>query len=246
MRRVGSREVVPADRDTVSDASRAPRVPSGSQRVRPRPLSRRFSETRATRWSARSGRVPAGAEALLLLTLEEIAVNELRETFHHWVRTLCVPIRRASWEPAAACACTGASAPTSTLLRRRVELAREIWEEIGRDLRRAATPRAARSATACGPRSTATARKPTKTERERFQQRQGEVSALITQSTIQRLEREIVELREQSRRYVLFDRDSRLKELERSHGGTGGGGAPPATALRGAAGPAPGASANAY
>jgi hypothetical protein len=36
--------------------------------------------------------VPDGASALLLLTVEEMAVNELRETFHHWVRTLAMPI----------------------------------------------------------------------------------------------------------------------------------------------------------
>jgi hypothetical protein len=49
---------------------------------------------------------------LLLLTVEEMAVNELRETFHHWVRTVALPIkggvlgdaaglRRAAWRASA-------------------------------------------------------------------------------------------------------------------------------------------------
>ncbi|MDR9749796.1 hypothetical protein, partial [Paenibacillus taichungensis] len=28
----------------------------------------------------------------MLLTVEEMAVNELRETFHHWTRTLALPV----------------------------------------------------------------------------------------------------------------------------------------------------------
>jgi len=42
----------------------------------------------ATRWTVRRGDVPAGADALLLLTVEEMAANDLRETFHHWTRTV--------------------------------------------------------------------------------------------------------------------------------------------------------------
>ena len=45
----------------------------------------------ATRWTVKRGGVPHGADALLLLTVEEIAANELRESFHHWVTTLQNP-----------------------------------------------------------------------------------------------------------------------------------------------------------
>jgi hypothetical protein len=38
-------------------------------------------------WTVHRGKVPAGAQGLLRLTVEELAVNELREAFHHWVRT---------------------------------------------------------------------------------------------------------------------------------------------------------------
>ena len=45
-----------------------------------------------SRWTVTEGTVPAGAEALILLTVEEMAINELRETFHHWTRTLAIPV----------------------------------------------------------------------------------------------------------------------------------------------------------
>jgi len=50
---------------------------------------------RWTRWTVRVGGVPEGASALVLLTLEELAVNELREPMHHWVRTLRLPVKSA-------------------------------------------------------------------------------------------------------------------------------------------------------
>ena len=46
-----------------------------------------------SRWTVRAGEVPDGAEALILLSVEEIGVNALRETFHRWVRTLALPVR---------------------------------------------------------------------------------------------------------------------------------------------------------
>jgi len=56
-----------------------------------------FARTRypggtATRWTVRVGPVPVGAEALLLLTVEELGVNDLRESFHLWVRTIALPV----------------------------------------------------------------------------------------------------------------------------------------------------------
>ena len=53
-------------------------------------------------------------------------------------------------------------------------------------------------------------------EDERYRQRQGEVSALIEQSTLARLTREIEQLRERGRQRQLFDETERLAEIERS------------------------------
>ena len=63
---------------------------------------RRFPGTGDTvsRWTVRRGGVPAGAQALILLSVEELAVNVLREAFHHWVRTIAFPVVAGSIGPA--------------------------------------------------------------------------------------------------------------------------------------------------
>lgn len=87
----------------------------------------------ATRWSVRAGPVPAGADALLLLTVEEMAVNELREPCHHWVYTLALPVcgRRLGkplpHEPAS----TWSSLPSPGDVGR----ARDLWDAVEDDLK---------------------------------------------------------------------------------------------------------------
>ncbi|MGC9329975.1 MAG: helicase-related protein, partial [Candidatus Hinthialibacter sp.] len=55
---------------------------------------RRFPATQneISRWTVSYGDIPAGADALLLLHVEELGVNELRETFHHWIQTYQIPV----------------------------------------------------------------------------------------------------------------------------------------------------------
>ena len=53
-------------------------------------------------------------------------------------------------------------------------------------------------------------------EDERYRQRQGEVSALIEQSTLARLNREIEQLSLKKRQGRLFDESERLAEIEQS------------------------------
>ena len=50
-------------------------------------------DQQVSRWTVRLGDVPANADAVVLLSIEELAVNKLRETFHRWVRTLAFPVR---------------------------------------------------------------------------------------------------------------------------------------------------------
>ena len=51
-------------------------------------------ELQVSRWTVRRGEVPTGAEAAVLFSVEELAVNALRETFHCWLRTTAFPVRR--------------------------------------------------------------------------------------------------------------------------------------------------------
>jgi hypothetical protein len=71
--------VIPLFREALSLFARA-RFPGGHQRVS------------ASRWTVRFESMPPATDVLLLLTIEELAVNELREPFHHWVRTIRLPI----------------------------------------------------------------------------------------------------------------------------------------------------------
>lgn len=172
----------------------------------------------ATRWTVRQGDVPVGADALLLLTVEELGVNDLRESFHQWVRTIVLPIRkgklsaplphRAATELRAA----GTTAPSAA----RTAVARTLWEEVEPEVKRFLADASAaltKDLRAALEREGAAA---TKREQERFQQRQGELSRLIEQSTMERLEREIAELRTEVDQGQLFDAGLRVAELARS------------------------------
>ena len=170
-----------------------------------------------SRWTVRSGGVPDDADAVVLLSIEELAVNELRETFHRWVRTLALPVRNAEigipldHVPAR----IRRDAPEVDDPDAR-ERAGEIIDEVSAGLRtwlRAykdeLTKRLALQLGIDG--KAARGR-----EDERYRQRQGEVSALIEQSTLARLTREIEQLRERGRQGQLFDETERLTEIEQS------------------------------
>jgi len=172
----------------------------------------------ATRWTVRRAQPPQGAEALVLLTVEELAVNELRETFHYWVRTLRFAVRGGRLgdplphAPARDLALPGARSTGAEEIR----AARAVWESVEGDLKQLL--RALRadltsrlSAVLLRERESAV-----RDEQERFRSRQAELSALIQESTVQRLEREIAALRGERDQGVLFDADQRLADLERS------------------------------
>lgn len=183
-----------------------------------------FARTRypggaATRWTVRRGPVGAGADGLLLLTIEELAVNELREAFHQWVRTVVIPIRgRALGTPLAHLPAVELRAPLQdTLDARDVGRARTLWTDVEQDVKtllralesdlneriRAAMENELKSAL--------------ENERVRFQSRHGEVSELIERTSVARLEAQLTDIR--ARRHhlsALWQDEEWLEELERS------------------------------
>jgi superfamily II DNA or RNA helicase len=174
-------------------------------------------EGAATRWTVRRGAVPQGSDALLLLTVEELAVNELRESFHRWVRTICVPIAKNVLDhplPHAAAATLRVSA--NPVAERDVARARELWDEIGIDVRNLVRKLAAALSEILRTALAQEGEQARKRETERFQSRQGELSKLIESQTMERLERELTELDAEIRQGSLFDTEGRLQELLRS------------------------------
>ncbi len=170
-----------------------------------------------SRWTVRLGGVPRDAEALILLSVEELGVNELRESFHHWVRTVAFPVRddrigRPHMNLSIAALGNGRTTANSDVRER----ARGLLGDAGRDLRR--WVRAHQDDLTGRLRGQLKTDEDAARKREdnRYRQREGEVSTLIEQSTVRRLEREIGDLMVRREQGQLFDEAGALDKLDRS------------------------------
>lgn len=170
-----------------------------------------------SRWCIREGQVPEGAQALVLLSVEEIAVNALRETFHHWVRTVAFPIVNGR---------LGAPLPHRTAMElrggksitdpSRIEAAREMIEDVGRELKSWLKTHGTYISEEVGKRLEEVGKEATKTEEARYRSRQGEVSAMISNTTMEKLNREIEALRVERQQGLLFGQAERFDQIDSS------------------------------
>ena len=199
-----------------------------TQRRLPGPLE-------AARWTVRRGGVPRGYDALVLLSLEELAVNELRETFHHWVRTLTLPVqggalgkpmrhlparnlavgvRPAHTDIDAANGASASQAAPATSADG--DLARRIVLDVEPELEAVAAHRAEELTAALRARLETDGAEALRRENERYRSRQGEVSELIERNRIQRLERQIEKLRREQQQGRLFEQRRDLDRIASS------------------------------
>jgi hypothetical protein len=145
-----------------------------------------------SRWAVRAGQVPSGVEALILLSLEELAVNELRETFHHWVRTIVFPVSGdrlgppLEHRPAAQLGSSDDASDPALL-----ERGRDVLEEVSVDLRDFVSAHAEGLSQALRSALAAAGARARKDEDESYRSRQGEISTLIADNTLSKLEREV-------------------------------------------------------
>ena len=170
-----------------------------------------------SRWTVRRGRVPDGAEAVVLLSVEELGVNQLRETFHRWVRTVALPVRDGEFDellPHAPARTLRGACESEDVIDR--ILAGDILEEMRAELRRWLRNYTNELTECFRRRLRADGEAARKREDERYRQRQGEVSALIERSTMARLRQEIARLETKKRQGRLFDPDEHLTEIEQS------------------------------
>lgn len=179
---------------------------------------RRFPGPQAvSRWTARLGEVPKGAEALIVLHLEELAVNELRETFHHWIQTLQFPVTKGelgsqlAHSPAAS---LRATKPCND--QARVERARDLISDLEADLREVISKVKAHLTDRLREQLDVDGKQARQEEQERYQSRQGEVSSLIAENSLAKLEREIAALKRERMQGRLFESQALLDELDRS------------------------------
>ena len=171
----------------------------------------RFSDTAKNRWLVRRGGVPAGTDAVVLLTIEDLAVNDLRETFHHWVRTIALPVKKgalgkplphrsaAEWSASV----TGAAAESDTAA------VCEWWPDIEDDVKKFLTDWQRSLGTRLKSTLESQREAAIAAETERYNSRQGEVSKLIADNTVEKLRREIAEADTALAQGTLFEEDRR-------------------------------------
>lgn len=169
----------------------------------------RAGEHKASRWIVRTGAVPAGADALVLLTVEELAINELREPFHHWTRTYRIPISGGElgsplpYEPPANDGTQNAGG---------VIAARQLWEDLEPELRQFVQDRATELTEALRDRMKETGKAAIEEEKDRFRQRLKEVERAMSENTVIKLQRERDDLVADMRQLSLIDIDRRAQE----------------------------------
>ncbi len=173
------------------------------------------SEREASRWAVHRGDVPSGADALLVVSVEELAINELRETFHHWVRTVRFPVKDGRLgEPLphvpALALRDGSLYPSAA----DVEGARDVWIDLRDDVRAWAKVATEKLSENLRRQLDLDQARALEDENARYQSRQGEVSALIESNTLARLEKELVELKRQQAQGLLFNQLRELEEME--------------------------------
>lgn len=180
---------------------------------------RRFPGTgeEVSRWTVRRSPLPAGMDAWVLLSVEELAVNDLRETFHHWVRTLVFPVTGGRLgEPLPHTSAFNLRVGPVTLNQAHQDAARLVVEDVEPDLKLQITHHAAHLTKALQTQLEETGKAARADEEQRYRSRQAEVSTLISENTLAKLEREIEALKLERNQGMLFDEDQRLDAIDRS------------------------------
>jgi superfamily II DNA or RNA helicase len=171
----------------------------------------------ATRWTTRSGDVPAGADALLLLTVEELAVNELREPCHHWVRTLAFPVLgEALGEALPPRPAHDWNLPPIAADR---DAAREVWDEVGDTLKERVRALQTELTASLTGRMQSSGRVVRDLETKRFKRRREELVRAIGENQLAKLSKEIEKERAKALQMSFFseidqETQKRLADLE--------------------------------
>ncbi|MCA9720175.1 MAG: DEAD/DEAH box helicase [Myxococcales bacterium] len=165
----------------------------------------------ATRWSARRADLPGGHDALLLLTVEELAVNELREPCHHWVRTLAYPVSGDRLlDPLAHQPAASWTTPSS---HGDLDAARDLWDEIEDDIKARVQALQADLTASLGKRMKAAGKAVRDLEKKRFERRRRELERAIGENQLAKLAKEAAKLREKAKQMSFFsDLDQEIQK----------------------------------
>lgn len=171
-----------------------------------------------SRWVVTRGQVPAGIDALVLLTVEEMAINELRETFHHWTRTLALPVQDGVLGEALPYQGPHHGQP-SQLFSADLPAARELWDEVEDEVRALITQHRTELTSTLRQELKGAFEQARSHEKDAFEQRIREVAALQKAQSIEKLKREIDEQRAKHVQFSLLEdadalAEKRLRDLE--------------------------------
>lgn len=180
---------------------------------------RRFPGTgeQVSRWAVRRAPLPPGTDAWVLFSVEELAVNDLRETFHHWVRTIIFPVTGGRLgEPLPHVSALRLRYGQATLDKTLHAAARDVIEEVETELKVQLKQHAQQLSKALHAQLEEVGKAARQDEEQRYRSRQAEVSTLISENTLAKLEREIDSLKAERAQGTLFDEGQRLDEIDRS------------------------------
>jgi superfamily II DNA or RNA helicase len=180
---------------------------------------RRFpgGQDAVSRWTVRLGDIPTSADALILLSLEELAVNDLHESYHHWVKTLAFPVKAGNLgEPLPHKPAQSLNHSRPTQDPRNISAAQSLLEEVDPGLKAFIAVYSEKLTTALRQNLISAYQLARKEEDERYRSRQGEISSLIVENTLAKLERDIDRLKEERRQGLLFEAADSLEAIDRS------------------------------
>ncbi|QXE87381.1 DISARM system SNF2-like helicase DrmD [Geomonas nitrogeniifigens] len=166
-----------------------------------------------SRWTVTEGQVPSGADALLLFTVEEMAINELRETFHHWVRTLAIPVKNGALGDPLPYNGPNHGDP-GRYVEARVAKARDLWDEVDRDLSQFLKQYRASLTESVRKLQVAAGAEARDREKEAFERRINEVAALQRSQSVEKLKREIEERRSGALQLSLLEDANEIAERQ--------------------------------
>lgn len=167
-----------------------------------------------SRWVVTRGNVPAGADALVILTVEELALNRLRETLHHWIRSVAMPVSGGDlgavlpYAGPHAGECPGMEDPHG------VAFARELWDDIDTEVKSWLNAYREQLTTTLVAELKATSSTAIQHEKLAFENRIREVSNLQREQSIEKIKREIEERRSGYMQYSLLEDVSEQAERE--------------------------------
>ena len=171
----------------------------------------------ATRWCVRYAPVPDGADALVLLTIEELATNELREPCHHWVRTLVLPVRAGDLGAPLPHEAAAYWMAAPTLGDR--QAARDVWEDVDGDVKRHVRALQQTLTRNLAERLKAAGKVVEALEKKRFDRRRKELERALKENQIAKIQKEADKVRAKIAQREMFKEhevalDKQLADLE--------------------------------